>query len=151
MLKPCGGVACVGGTGAPGLTRRRRRACKRAARSWVKGLRQHLDVRGETKTRVTSSGNRLTVRRGALPGAGSWTHQYANAEQTAVSRDKLVKVPLGLLWFGGPSHEGILPRHGHGPSPQVAGGRLFIEGADMLRAVDVYTGRMIWQRELQGC
>ena len=70
--------------------------------------------------------------------------------QTAVSRDKLVKAPLGLLWFGGPGHEGILPRHGHGPSPQVAGGRLFIEGADMLRAVDVYTGRMIWQRELQG-
>ena len=28
--------------------------------------------------------------------------------------------------------------------------REFIEGADMLRAVDVYTGRMIWQRELPG-
>lgn len=90
------------------------------------------------------------VRDGALPESDDWTHQYAGPEQTAVSKDKLVKAPLGLLWFGGPDHEGVLPRHGHGPSPQVAGGRLFIEGADMLRAVDVYTGRMIWQRELEG-
>ena len=90
------------------------------------------------------------IREGALPETDDWTHQYANPGQTVVSKDKLVKAPLGLLWFGGPDHEGVLPRHGHGPSPQVAGGRLFIEGADMLRAVDVYTGRMIWQRELQG-
>jgi len=90
------------------------------------------------------------VREGALPETDDWTHQYGNPGQTVVSKDKLVKAPLGLLWFGGPDHEGVLPRHGHGPSPQVAGGRLFIEGADMLRAVDVYTGRMIWQRELPG-
>ena len=90
------------------------------------------------------------VREGALPETDDWTHQYANPGQTVVSKDKLVKAPLGLLWFGGPDHEGVLPRHGHGPSPQVAGGRLFIEGSDMLRAVDVYTGRMIWQRELKG-
>jgi outer membrane protein assembly factor BamB len=61
----------------------------------------------------------------------------------------MVKPPLGLLWFGGPSNAKILPRHGHGPSPQVAGGRLFIEGADIIRAVDVYTGRLLWERELK--
>ncbi|MEM7014187.1 MAG: PQQ-binding-like beta-propeller repeat protein, partial [Verrucomicrobiota bacterium] len=87
---------------------------------------------------------------GALPESDDWTHQYANAAQTVVSRDKLVKAPLGILWFGGPSHAGILPRHGHGPSPQVAGGRLFIEGPDMLRAVDVYTGELLWERDLPG-
>ena len=43
---------------------------------------------------------------------------------TRASRsDQLVKAPLGVLWFGGPSHEGILPRHGHGPQPQVIDGR----------------------------
>ena len=63
---------------------------------------------------------------------------------------RLVKAPLGLLWFGGPSNDEILPRHGHGPSPQVAGGRLVIEGPDMLRCVDVYTGRVMWQRSLPG-
>ncbi|MEX0700600.1 MAG: PQQ-binding-like beta-propeller repeat protein [Planctomycetales bacterium] len=92
----------------------------------------------------------LLRRVGSLPGAGEWTHQYADAANSVVSKDKLVKAPLGVLWFGGPTNEAILPRHGHGPSPQVAGGRLVIEGPDMLRAVDVYTGRVFWERELPG-
>ncbi len=92
----------------------------------------------------------LAVRKGALPGSADWSHQYADAGQSVVSKDNRVKAPLGLLWFGGPSNAKILPRHGHGPSPQVAGGRLVIEGADILRAVDVYTGRLLWERELKG-
>jgi outer membrane protein assembly factor BamB len=102
------------------------------------------------QARVRKTGNfTLLVRDGPLPGSDYWTHQYGSAAKTGVSRDKLVKAPLGLLWFGGPSHQGILPRHGHGPSPQVAGGRLFIEGANLLRAVDVYTGRLLWERKLK--
>lgn len=89
-------------------------------------------------------------RRGPLPGAGEWTHQYGDAANTVVSKDARVKAPLGVLWFGGPTNEAILPRHGHGPSPQVAGGRLVIEGSDTLRAVDVYTGRLLWERDLPG-
>ena len=95
-------------------------------------------------------GRLYATRVGALPGAADWTHQYADAGQSVVSKDERVKAPLGLLWFGGPSNDKILPRHGHGPSPQVAGGRLFIEGPDILRAVDVYTGRLLWERELEG-
>ena len=89
-------------------------------------------------------------RHGALPGSGTWTHQYGDAARTLVSKDRVVKLPLGLLWFGGPPNDEILPRHGHGPSPQVIGGRLFIEGRDMMRAVDVYTGRVLWQRRIKG-
>jgi len=85
-------------------------------------------------------------RSGALPGSADWTHQNANPANTLVSRDKRVKAPLGLLWFGGSSHEKILPRHGHGPTPQAAGGRLVIEGPDSLRAMDIYTGRIVWDR-----
>ena len=92
----------------------------------------------------------LLSREGPLPGAADWTHEHADAANTRVSRDRLVKAPLGLLWFGGPSHDGILPRHGHGPQPQVVGGRLFIEGVDFLRAVDVYTGRLLWEANLPG-
>jgi outer membrane protein assembly factor BamB len=88
------------------------------------------------------------VRVGALPGAGDWTHQYADPANTVVSQDRLVQPPLGLLWFGGSSNTGILPRHGHGPTPQVVGGRLFIEGPESLRCLDVYTGRVIWERYL---
>ena len=99
---------------------------------------------------LKSGGNRLIVKKeGSLPGTSDWSHQYADAGQSVVSRDERVKTPLGLLWFGGPSNAKLLPRHGHGPSPQVAGGRLFIEGADIMRAVDVYTGRLLWERELK--
>ncbi len=89
-------------------------------------------------------------RAGPLPGSSNWTHQYGDAANSVVSKDQLVKAPLGLLWFGGPPNDKVLPRHGHGPSPQVAGGRLVIEGPDMLRAVDVYTGHVLWERELPG-
>lgn len=91
----------------------------------------------------------MLTRAGALPGSADWTHQYADSANTVTSRDKSVKAPLGLLWFGGPSNDKVLPRHGHGPSPQVVGGRLFIEGRNMLRAVDVYTGRLMWERQFQ--
>lgn len=100
---------------------------------------------------VSRSGDLTVVRRvGPLPDTGGWTHQYADASNTLISEDRRVKAPLGLLWFGGPSNDEILPRHGHGPSPQVAGGRLVIEGPDMLRCVDVYTGRVLWEKELPG-
>jgi outer membrane protein assembly factor BamB len=88
-------------------------------------------------------------REGPLSGSGTWTHQYGNSARTLVSKDRLVKLPLGILWFGGPPNDDILPRHGHGPSPQVVGGRLFIEGRNAIRAVDVYTGRLLWQREIK--
>jgi len=92
----------------------------------------------------------LLTRAGALPGSADWTHEYADAANSVVSMDDLVKAPLGLLWFGGSSNAKILPRHGRGPSPQVCGGRLFIEGPDILRANDVYTGRVLWEKDLPG-
>jgi outer membrane protein assembly factor BamB len=99
---------------------------------------------------ITSSGNFLLLTRsGALADSADWTHQYGDAANTVMSYDKSVKAPLGLLWFGGPSNDKILPRHGHGPSPQVVGGRLFIEGRNMIRAVDVYTGRLLWERQFE--
>ena len=91
---------------------------------------------------------RLT-RVGPLPGSADWTHQYGDAANTVMSYDKTVEAPLGLLWFGGPPNDKILPRHGHGPSPQVVGGRLFIEGRNIIRAVDVYTGRLLWERHFK--
>jgi outer membrane protein assembly factor BamB len=99
-------------------------------------------------SKITSSGDFIMLTRaGPLTDSADWTHQYGDSANTVMSKDKRVKAPLGLLWFGGPSNDKILPRHGHGPSPQVVGGRLFIEGRDILRAVDVYTGRLLWERD----
>jgi outer membrane protein assembly factor BamB len=85
-----------------------------------------------------------------LPGSANCTHENTDAANTRVSKDTLVKAPLGVLWFGGPSHEGILPRHGHGPQPQVIDGRMIIEGVDLMRAIDIYTGRLLWETKLPG-
>ncbi len=90
------------------------------------------------------------TREGALPGSANCTHENTDAANTRVSKDTLVKAPLGVLWFGGPSHDGILPRHGHGPQPQVIDGRMIIEGVDLLRAIDIYTGRLLWETKLPG-
>lgn len=90
------------------------------------------------------------LRTGGVPGGGNWTHEHADAGNTRVSRDQVVKAPLGVLWWGGSSHEGILPRHGHGPEPQVVDGRLIIEGVDLMRAMDIYTGRVLWEAPIPG-
>jgi outer membrane protein assembly factor BamB len=91
----------------------------------------------------------VVTREGALPGAADWTHAYGDVANTVKSNDSRVRLPLGLLWFGGPSNLDILPRHGHGPSEQVVGGRLFIQGMNSLNAWDVYTGRVLWKRQFQ--
>ncbi len=100
---------------------------------------------------VSSAGGLVRVtREGPMAGAGQWTHQYASASNTTFSPDQLVKAPLGVLWFGGPSNENALPRHGNGPVPQAVGGRLFLVGMDSVSARDVYTGRELWVRQLPG-
>jgi outer membrane protein assembly factor BamB len=134
-LRPHGGVACFP------LPTSGRRILKR----WLE--RNPAD--GQVKP-AEKDGLILLSRPGAPPGSAPWTHQHADAANTRVSRDKLVKAPLGILWFGGPGNQAILPRHGHGPVPQVIDGRLFIEGIDHLRAIDVYTGRLLWEARLPG-
>ena len=116
------------------------------------GLYRVLRPYGGIACELSADGSaRLVARRsGPLPGSAPWTHQYGDAANGVVSQDDRVKLPLGLLWFGGPPNDPVLPRHGHGPAPQVVGGRLFIEGEDMLRAVDVYTGRLLWEKQLPG-
>lgn len=99
---------------------------------------------------VSRTDHGVIVRRvGALPGSADWTHQYGDIGNTIKSNDSRVKLPLGVLWFGGSSNMDVLPRHGHGPTEQVVGGRLFIQGMNSLSARDVYTGRVLWKREFK--
>ncbi|MDP6763928.1 MAG: PQQ-binding-like beta-propeller repeat protein [Planctomycetota bacterium] len=87
-------------------------------------------------------------RRAALPGAGSWTHQYADAANTVCSNDT-VGGPLGMRWFAEVDQR-ITQRHGRGPAPLVHGGRIFSLGQDSLVAVDAYNGRVLWEIALPG-
>ncbi len=91
----------------------------------------------------------VIIREGPLPGASPWTHNYGDIANTVKSDDKLVKAPLGILWFGGNSNLDVLPRHGHGPGEQVIDGRLIIQGINSISARDVYTGRVLWKREFE--
>ncbi len=99
----------------------------------------------------TAGGFALIERPGPLPGSAYWTHQAADAGNTNCSRDDLCTLPMGMLWFGGPAGENVFfDRHHGAPCPQVAGGRLIVEGPSMLRAIDVYTGRVLWDTSLPG-
>ncbi len=132
-LRPYGGTACV-------LAPRKRRDAI---------LKQANELKLPGCVVTSSRRSVMLTREGPLPGSADWTHQYGDSTNTVMSADKLVKAPLGLLWFGGPANDKILPRHGHGPSPHVVGGRLLIEGRNLLRAIDVYTGRLLWETEFQ--
>ena len=85
--------------------------------------------------------------RGALDGAGSWTHQYADPANTVNSGDALIKGPLGMLWFRDVDFD-VPSRHGRAPAPLLHDGRLFHEGTDGIVAVNAYNGHELWRYNL---
>ncbi|MCP4782110.1 MAG: PQQ-binding-like beta-propeller repeat protein [Fuerstiella sp.] len=105
--------------------------------------------------KTESTGERLFIRRtGPLPGSAVWSHESGDAARTFYSRDELVKAPLAVLWYGDGRDHGFYKRkdYGHGLKPQVAGGRMFAlqVATNSLKAVDAYTGRLLWSRKLGG-
>ena len=131
LLKPCGGVLCL----PP----------------------EDLDVvaavlpapEGFT-VKAADSGGFPAVVRGPLPGAGSWTHQYGEAGNTACSDDERVRGALGVLWFGGPGPGNMVERHARAAAPLAADGRLFVQGENTVMAYDAYNGTKLWERNIPG-
>ncbi|KKM06346.1 hypothetical protein LCGC14_1744910, partial [marine sediment metagenome] len=134
MLKPCGGVACIPG----------------GADEWAGKLRRTVADAGETATQVAVSDGLVTMTRGALPGAGSWTHEYAEPGNTACGDDKRVRGPIGTLWFGRPGPERMPSRHASNAAPLAFGGRMFIQGENVIMAYDAYNGLKLWERDIPG-
>jgi outer membrane protein assembly factor BamB len=91
-----------------------------------------------------------TLKRGALSGAGSWTHQYAEPGNTACSDDQLVGGPLGLLWFGAPGPALMVNRHNAVAAPLAINGKLFVQGENNVMAHDSYNGMKLWKRDIPG-
>ncbi|MBL8799760.1 MAG: PQQ-binding-like beta-propeller repeat protein [Planctomycetia bacterium] len=89
------------------------------------------------------------TERGALAGAGNWTHQYADPANTCCSADTHVKGKLSMFWYRDSDFD-MPQRHGRGPAPLYLDGRLFVEGLNGLRAVDAYNGRTLWEFPLDG-
>ncbi len=86
----------------------------------------------------------MLSRRGSLPGSADWTHEEADAANAGASQDRFLKAPLGLLWFDGSMRWFRKPG---GTVVRVDGGRVLVK-AEKLTAIDVFTGRTLWQATL---
>ena len=86
----------------------------------------------------------MLTRRGPLPEAADWSHDGANAANTAASQDGAVKPPLARLWFDGSMRWIRTPG---ATVVRVAGGRMLVK-SNRLDAIDVYTGRHLWAAPL---
>ncbi len=129
-LRPYGGVAWLGG--ASGIA-----STALAAEADQVSVEQREDAV-------------FATRGGPLTGAGQWTHQHQDPANTLTSHDDRVRLPLGVLWFGGPSYDNVLPRHAGGPRPQISAGRQIFLGVETISARCVYTGRELWEQEFPG-
>ncbi|NQT83420.1 PQQ-binding-like beta-propeller repeat protein [bacterium] len=141
-LKPCGGTICLG---MPANAHSQKDALS------AEKLVPWFD-RAELGRCQISETNGLwaTLRRGALPGAGKWTHQYANPGNTGCGNDQLLSGPLGLLWFGEPGPAPMVNRHNAAAAPLAINGRLLIQGENVVMAYDSYNGALLWKRDIPG-
>jgi outer membrane protein assembly factor BamB len=89
-----------------------------------------------------------TLARGPLPGAGDWSHFYADAGNTACSGDTLAPGAVDLQWFGRPGPRVMPDRHDKSMAPLYKNGRLFVPGDDCVVAVDAYNGTILWERDV---
>ncbi len=149
-VRPYGGILALNSRDAESATSALREAKLANAKVSDGWPRDSANSKTSSRRGRTLIANLPYVQRvGALEGAAPWTHLYGDVGNTVKSNDRLVKAPLGLLWFGGNTHHDVLPRHSHAPGEQVVGGRLFVEGVNTLSARDVYTGRRLWKRDFQ--
>ena len=88
-------------------------------------------------------------RRDPLPGAGSWTHQFADTANTSCSGDEILRGPLGVLWFGGCGPAGMHMEKSRSPASLFLDGRLYVQGKAVLRCLDAYNGRQIWEAPIK--
>ncbi|MCA9186792.1 MAG: PQQ-binding-like beta-propeller repeat protein, partial [Planctomycetales bacterium] len=84
--------------------------------------------------------DRAPTKRGVLPGAGQWVHQYGDTGNTATTTDERIRGHVRLQWFGGPGPAEMVDRHLRGPAPLAQDGLLFVPGENLMLCVDAYHG-----------
>lgn len=131
VLRPDGGAAFLGQP--PGCPSSLSRA---NLQSWLSGL-------GYT---VTEDANGLwaKVERGALMGAGEWTHYYADVANTANSGETRIQNSMKLLWYGQPGPRYITDRHNRPMSSLYKNGIMVTPGIHRLMTFDAYNGARYW-------
>ncbi|MCC6508906.1 MAG: PQQ-binding-like beta-propeller repeat protein, partial [Pirellulaceae bacterium] len=136
FLKPCGGAAILG---QPSDVVRKVDVSQEEGTQWLTQIFR-IDEGELTNQRAWT-----VFRRGKLPGAGSWTHQYGNAANTSFTNDLRVRDGLGVLWYGDPGPSAMINRHEAAGAPLSTNGRMFIQGTDSIMAYDAYNGNFLWE------
>lgn len=131
VLRPSGGLFVYGATDE-GLS------------AWLRSAGEEFSQ----ETLVADADTWHMVRRGRLPGAGDWTHQYALPDNASCSQDDLVRGPLSVMWWGRPGSRAMPDRGPRNPAPVTAAGRLFVQGNHTLFGVDAYNGTIRWFQQI---
>lgn len=137
-LKPIGGMICLGvpDQATPGA----KSAAARNIPAWIADTKL-----AEEKATLTTAGAWSMLKRAALPGADSWSHQYGNAANTSSNHDERVKAGLSVLWYGDPGPGEMINRHDGAVGPLSVNGRLFVQGHDSIMAYDAFNGQFLWK------
>jgi len=140
MLKPCGGVAYISQRGKTGAK----------LIAWSDAMRKELAGLGEKTAKIAMTDSSVKVTRGALNGAGSWKHEYAEPGNTGCGDDRIVKGQMDLLWYGEPGPGRMPSRHASAAAPLAFDGRMFVQGENFIAAYDAYNGVELWNRDIPG-
>ena len=116
-------------------------------------VEQHLEERNLSGYSVSADGETCRIVRYAPPdGSAVWTHEAADAANTFATDEPHARPPFGVLWFAGSADRFFPPgwdyAHNRNPYPVVLDGRMFILVAHRVYAADIYTGALLWQKEL---
>ena len=149
MTRPLGGTIYIG-------NRDKSPEILSALQQWKMGSQE---MEGAEIT-TDSEGCWLTFKRGAIPGAGSWTQEYAEPGNTTCGNDSHLKCPLSVLWYGNPGPAEMAERHTRASAPLSTNGRMFIQGEgkgkkvgttdNVIMCYDAYNGVKHWERRLPG-
>ncbi len=100
---------------------------------------------------ILHNGDSVVWRRGGLKGAGTWSHMYGNADNSAFGGEELSGISdrkqLMTQWIGRPGPRYQTDRQNRKPSPLAAGGRVFLQGQQRMIALDNYSGAVLWSVE----
>ena len=133
MVRPDGGIALLGQpAGCPIVLTTNELA------TW-------LDAASLNYT-ITDDANGVWARidRGPLPGAGEWTHQFADLGNTSCSGDTRTSNTNQVLWFGEPGPRIMVDRHWKPTAPLYKSGRFIIPADDRIICSDAYNGARLW-------
>lgn len=137
MVRPAGGIALIGQPG--GCPRKLKRS----------ELERWLDEGGLSyKIIEDSNGLWARIEREPLPGAGEWTHMWADPANTACSGDERITDKWKVLWFGGPGPRFMVDRHKDAACSLYKAGRLVIPCWNRVVCVDAYNGARLWEKDI---